>query len=75
MVKSTIFWYFLVVYHILFWFREAPWARGLEEWSSKLRIKEFDPLGACVQSVPEWDKESIMMPGGVLHIFMGYTLW
>lgn len=33
----------------------------LKEWSSKLRIKEFDPLGACVQSVPEWDKESIMI--------------
>eukprot|EP00435_Cladocopium_sp_Y103_P013208 s1433_g3.t1 len=33
----------------------------LKEWSSKLRIKEFDPLGACIQSVPEWDKESIMI--------------
>ena len=35
----------------------------LHDWSTKLRIKEHDQLDACVKSIPEWDKDTIMLLG------------
>lgn len=35
----------------------------LHDWSTKLRIKEHDQLDACVKSILEWDKDTIMLLG------------